>query len=174
VLIGEIFPGGPAARAGLRVGDVVTAVGGVAVNDPNGLNFQVGTRRPGETVPLAVVRDGEPRTLNARVETPPSGPADTRTIEGANNPFGGATVANLSPAAAEEFGVDAFGSGVIITKVSGRDVAAAVGLRPGDIIRSINGEPINSTAELARAAAGYRRGSVITVVRGGREITTRI
>lgn len=59
--------------------------------------------------------------------------------------FTGATVANLSPALAEELGADAFGQGVVVTKVAGGP-AAAVGLQPGDIIHAVNGRPVNRRA----------------------------
>ena len=79
----------------------------------------------------------------------------------------GATVINLSPAAADEYGLDPFLRGVVLTKVSG--IAASQGFRPGDIIRAVNGRRVSTVAELAAAlqATEWR----ITLERGGREIT---
>ena len=81
-------------------------------------------------------------------------------------PLSGATVANLSPAAADEYGLDPFTRGVVIVRVSG--IAANQGFRPGDIVKRVNGASVTSTAGLASALLSDRWR--ITLDRGGREV----
>ncbi|MBC6980649.1 DegQ family serine endoprotease [Caulobacter sp. 17J80-11] len=172
VLVADVYPNGPGARAGLRQGDVVLSVDGGAVNDTAGLNFRVATRRPGDTVTLAVLREGRQQTLKARVEPPPASPAkEERTLDG-QNPMNGAVVANLSPASADELGLDPFaGPGVVVTRISGRSYAGSAGFRPGDIVREVNGRRIQSTRDLLAALGEPARGWAVTIERDGRLIT---
>jgi Do/DeqQ family serine protease len=174
VVVAEVWPGGPAERAGLQAGDVIAAVDGQPVYDEGGLTFRIGAHRPGDSVPLTVRRSGgAERAINVRVEPPPATPqADERTI-GGRNPLGGATVVNLSPARAYDLGVDPFaGRGVLITKVN-QGFAQSVGLQPGDFVREINGQPISTTADLARVLQSGAQAWSVTIQRGGRLITAQ-
>jgi Do/DeqQ family serine protease len=172
VLITDIYPSGPAARAGLRQGDLVTAVNGQAVNDDASLNYQVATRRDGETLNLRYRRDGREQDVRVRVEAPPSRPApDPRQLSGAH-PLQGATVVNLSPALAGELGVDPFnGPGVLIRTVAGRGYAAGAGFQPGDVVKRINGEAVSDTRSLEAVLSRPQGAWQVTIERGGREIS---
>ncbi len=173
VVIADLWPGGPAARAGLRQGDVVLSVDGQTVNDEASLNYRVATRRPGESLTLAVRRTGsEDRTVSVRIDAPPQSPApDLQTISG-RNPFEGATVVNLSPAVAAQNGVDPFaGQGVLIASIAPGGVAQRIGLKPGDFIRQVNGQQVGSTRALTVLLAQPARAWSITIEREGRLIT---
>jgi S1-C subfamily serine protease len=174
VVITEVWPGGPAARAGLAQGDVVVSVNGSEVDDEAGLNYRIGNLSPGAAAELVTRRNGAaPRTLTARVEAPPAQPAaDALTVTG-RNPFAGATVINFSPAAALDNGVDPFaGHGVMVTKVEG-GFAQTIGLRSGDFIRIINGHAINSTADVAQAVRTPAASWTVAIERGGQTITAQ-
>jgi Do/DeqQ family serine protease len=174
VVVTDTWPGGPAARAGLAQGDVVVSVGGEAVNDEAGLNYRIATRRPGEALDLVVRRNGgAPRTLRATVEAPPRvPPPDARTLTG-RNPFSGATVVNLSPAAAFDYGLDPFsGRGVIVTRID-QGYAQTLGLQPGDFVREVNGRRIETTADLAATLQAGGRDWNISIERGGRTISAQ-
>jgi Do/DeqQ family serine protease len=175
VLVSEVWPGGPAARAGVVRGDVIASVGGQPVNDPTSLNYQVATHSPGAPVALVVRKaGGAEHTLNARLETPPDEPAkDQRTIAG-RNPLNGATVINLSPAAADALGLDPFaGRGVVVSSVAG-GYAESLGLQPGDFIRQINGQSIQTVAGLAAVLQSPARSWSIVIERGGQTITAQV
>ena len=174
VVVTDVWPQGPAARAGLAQGDVIISVNGQLVNDDAGLNYTVATRGAGEEVSLSVRRNGgAARTISVRLEAPPSRPAaDPRTLTG-RNPLAGASVVNVSPAAAYQYGVDPFGAqGVLVTAVAG-GFAQQIGLQPGDFIREINGRKLASTAELAAAVQAGPPSWTLVIQRGDRVITAR-
>jgi Do/DeqQ family serine protease len=172
VLVSDLYPDSPAARAGLRQGDLILTVNGQAVNDDAALTYQVGTRRPGEVLELSYLRNGRRDTARVRIEAPPSRPApDPRTLA-ALSPLQGATVVNLSPALAAEAGVDPFAGPGVVIQAPGRSRAAAYGFQAGDVIKAVNGRPVETTRELETALAGSS-GWTITVDRGGRELTGR-
>ena len=173
VLVADVWPGGSAARAGLRQGDVVLTVDGQPVVDVGALNYAIATHRPGDTLVLSVRRDGQTQTLRLRAETAPDTPARDQRVLSGRNPFDGATVVNLSPAVADELGVDPFaGPGVMVVGV-GRGFAMNAGLRPGDLIREVNGRKITSVADLAAAVAQGGGAWRVMIERGGEQISAQ-
>lgn len=150
VLVTEVYPNGPAARAGVRAGDVILQVNGADVFDEQGVRFQAATQRPGADIPIAIIRGQARQSLIARADAPPKTPApDPRDITG-RNPLGGTRVVTLSPGAAEEAGLDPFATGVYVQAMDQGGPAARLGLRPGDIVREINGQPVRTTGDLDR------------------------
>jgi Do/DeqQ family serine protease len=171
-LIADLWPGGPAARAGLRTGDVVLQADGRPVVDAAALNYLIRNARPGDRIALTVRRaDGRDQQLSLRAEPPPASPArDERKLAG-RHPFDGATVVNLSPAVADELGLDPFaGQGVLVTSLE-RGVAMNIGLRRGDIIREVNGVKIASVRELTAAVGQPARIWRLAIERDGRIVT---
>jgi Do/DeqQ family serine protease len=170
-VVADVWPGGAAARAGVKQGDVVTSVDGEPVVDAAALNYAVGNHRPGETVRVSVRRDKAERALSVAAEAAPATPArDEKVIDG-RNPFQGATVVNLSPAVAEEVGIDPFGrAGVLVTKTAA-GVAQQVGVQPGDIIRAVNGRDIKSVTDLTSAVVAPAPVWQVTIERNGRQLT---
>lgn len=171
-LIADVWRGGPADRAGLRQGDVVLQVEGAPIVDAAALTYAIQTRRPGASIPLSVRRaDGRQDTLTLRAEAPPAIPAkDERALSG-RHPFDGATVVNISPAVAEEVGMDLFNAtGVLVVNVQG-GLARGVGLRRGDIVREVNGLRITAVRDLAAAVANPARAWRVTIERDGRTVT---
>ena len=150
VLVNEVYPGGPAERAGLKVGDIVSAVDGRPVDDPPSLVFRIGSRAVGGTVKLSLLRDGKPLTVAVELRRAPEEPPRNVTALEGSHPIAGATVGNLSPAFAEELGVgvDTLARGVIIVKIVRGSPAHRLRLRPGDIVLSVNGQKIETVAEL--------------------------
>lgn len=169
-LVSNLYPGGPAARAGIQEGDLIIAVGGAEVNDPAGVNYRVATARPGELLDVDVLRDGRPRHMRIKLEAPPANPPRDERVLSEDCPLNGATVANLSPAVADEIGMDPFaGRGVVIAR-SGRGYAAAAGFKPGDIVREINGQSISDTRQLQSILRERPRVWRVTIEREGRLI----
>ena len=170
LIITDVYPQGPGARAGLEEGDVITAIDGAEINDQGGLNFRVGTRSPNDTVAVTILRDGRTQTLNARVSALPgdADPGQGATVgQGA---LAGLQGVALNPALADRLGGDPFTSGVVVTGLQRNSIPARIGLRPNDLIVQVDGRPATSVAALARA----QRGSELTIVRGGRKLTGRL
>jgi len=171
-LVADVWPGGAAARAGLKQGDVVTSVEGAPVVDAAALNFAFGTHRPGESLKVGVLRAaGGEQALSVHAEAPPATPARDEQVIGGRNPLQGATVVNLSPAVAEEVGLDPFGEkGVIIIKaVDGQ--AHSIGMQAGDIIRAVNGRDIKDVHDLTNAVIAPARLWQLIIERNGHQIT---
>ncbi|MBI1361402.1 MAG: Do family serine endopeptidase [Alphaproteobacteria bacterium] len=172
VLIGEVYPGGPAAKAGLKKGDIVLSVDGRQVFDEKGMKFVAATKAEGDTVSVETLRNGKERTLSVKLEAPPgASKPDLIQIDG-RNPFAGAQVAELSPALADALGLDPvqFGGGMLIYSVPPRTIARGVGLQPGDIVKEVNGISVKTAADLKRAlnqnAAQWR----VAIERNGKRI----
>lgn len=171
VLIAEVEPGSPAARAGLRANDVVLSVNGTAVNEQGALNFQIATGRPGETANLQVQRGARVETVRVPLQTRPAIPREQRVIA-SGNPLAGATVANLSPDVLQAFGADPDQievQGVVVTTPGEGYAGRGAGFRRGDLIQSVNGRAVRTVGELQSAlnAGGPWR---IEVRRGSRVI----
>ncbi|HEX3366363.1 Do family serine endopeptidase [Phenylobacterium sp.] len=170
-LVADVWPGGAAAKAGVKQGDVVTTVDGEPVVDAAALNYAIGNHRPGETVRVAVRRDKAERPLTMQAEAAPATPARDEKVIAGRNPFQGATVVNLSPAVAEEVGIDPFGrAGVLVTKTAS-GVAQQLGVQPGDIIRAVNGRDIKSVTDLTSAVVAPAPVWQVTIERNGRQLT---
>ncbi|HYD31469.1 MAG TPA: Do family serine endopeptidase, partial [Azospirillaceae bacterium] len=128
VLINGIEEASPAGQAGLKTGDVVTAVNGREVDDPEAMRFRIATLPVGGQAALSVMRGGQTRELSFGLIAPPETPArDTTELKG-RHPMGGATVANLSPALAEEIRFEGTARGVVVLAVERGSAAGQVGL----------------------------------------------
>lgn len=151
VIVRRIDPDGPAAKAGVRVGDVVVAVDGREVDDPGALRFRIASLPLGGQAQLTVLRNGNRRQVNLPLEKPPEVPPRDETRIRGRNPFAGATVVNLSAAVDEEMSLDTMTRGVIVTDVDDNSPAGQLGLDVGDIIVKVDGTTIDRVATLKRA-----------------------
>jgi Do/DeqQ family serine protease len=144
-LVNDVVDGGPAHQAGLRPGEIVTALNGRRVEHPDALGYRLATAGIGSTAELEVYSRGERRTLQIALEAPPA--VEERLIEG-DNPFAGAVVADISPQLAQRLRRAPGGGGVVVLDVDGRSPAARYGLRTGDVIVAVNGQEIASASQL--------------------------
>jgi len=173
VLVNDITDGSPAAQAGIKRGDVITKIDDFEVNDPQSLNFRVATKGVGNTANVTFLRDGQTRAAAVRlIKAPETAPRDITAIDG-RNPLQGAKVANMSPAYAEELNVDVT-SGVMITELDRRSMAARLGFRPGDVVKLINGRKITSVGTLKSALTDKGGDWDVSVERDGRTLKLSI
>jgi serine protease Do len=168
VLIKRVHPEGPAERAGIKAGDVIVRVSGVVVDDPKALTYRIATLTLGEKTKLIVQSGGREKILDLELMAPPeSPPRDLRELLG-QHPLSGVLIANMSPALADELGIEDFEHGVYILRIEDRDIASRMGLKLGDKIVSINRRNIENTRTL-QAEMGKRVASwAIGIKRGGK------
>ena len=167
-LVGTVAPRSPAARAGLKTGDVIVAIDGQVVEDPNAFDYRFTTKPIGHNAQLGVLRGGREQRLAVALETAPDTAREEVTIRGPS-PFQGSKVANLSPALADELRLDAGTEGVVITDVGDNPVTRNFFQR-GDRIVSINNERITRTRDLERAMSQQQRLWRVTIERGGKQM----
>jgi Do/DeqQ family serine protease len=148
VLVTGLYKGGPAAVAGIATGDIVLSVDGLAVDEPQVLRYRIATRLIGATARLSLIRRGLPMEIPVSLIEPPAVPPRNDTWLSGLSPLSGAKAASLSPALAEEVGVDSGISGILLLDVRNGSAADRLGLRAGDIIRAIDDRPISTVAEL--------------------------
>jgi Do/DeqQ family serine protease len=168
-LVASVTPGSPAARAGLKLSDLIVSIDGQPVEDPNAFDYRFATRPLGGTSQIEVQRNGRPVKLTVALETAPDTGRDEITIT-TPSPFQGAKVANISPALADELHLDSGAEGVVVTALTDDGMAANVGFRKGDIILVVNNKKIARTVDLERAVKEAGRLWRITLMRGGQQI----
>ncbi len=175
VVLNQVYPGGPAATAGLRHGDVVLGIDGASVNSMDAVNYLVATHRPGKMVSVRVVQNGHVRVIGVRLNAPPASPPPEETLIGGRNPLTGARVENLSPAVATQLQLNPMLHGVVVAS-AGQSLAANQGFETGDIIQSINGELIGNVNQLNQALlSGERQGGwEIVVNRNGQQLSLAV
>jgi Do/DeqQ family serine protease len=174
VLVRQVHPGGPAARAGLAKGDVVLAVDGTEVLDARGLNFRLAIGAVGEDAELEVWRGGERMTMRLALETPPYDPPPQVTTLTGRHALSGATIANMSPGLNEELGFDLFKRGVVVTAIQRGSDAARLRFRRGDIITGLAGERIESVERLGTVVLERSLPWHLEVERSGRTLAVVI
>jgi serine protease Do len=174
VLVKEIAPGSPAARAGVHVGDVILDIDGHPIEDPEGLRFRVATLPVNAPARLTLWRKGQTRTASATLTPPPEVPPRRITELRGRHPLAGATVGNLNPAFADELGLDTTLKGVVVTKVRDGSAADRLGLEPGDILASLNRRPIDDVTQLLAQLNEARPPWTIAIRREGKLLSVTV
>jgi len=169
-LVANLAPGGPAARAGIKTSDLIISVDGTPVDDPNAFDYRFATKPLGGVAVVGLVRQGKQMTAQIALESLPDTPLEQVEIK-ARSPFLGATVANLSPALADELHLDTQTEGVVIADVAEGSTAQSIGFQKGDIVVSVNNQKIVKPADLDRIASAGGRQWRITIMRGGQQIS---
>lgn len=171
MLVTGVSTGSPAQRAGLRAGDIVYAIDGKEVLDPSSLRYQVATQPVGDAVTLTIVRDGTATNLKMELAAPPELPARQLTQLPNGNILAGVSIANLSPAVAQELGAGLPEQGVVVVAVPPQAPAARTGFpRPGDVVESVNGQKVSSVAEVTRALQASPNQTLFGLNRGGQRV----
>ena len=114
-LVANVATGGPAARAGLKTGDLIVSIDGTVIDDPNAFDYRFATKPLGGNAQLVLLRQGREVAVTVGLQTAPESPREEVEIR-ARSPFLGAKVANLSPALADELRLDAQAEGVVIVE----------------------------------------------------------
>jgi len=172
-LVASVVPNSPAARGGLKSSDLIIAIDGQTVEDPNAFDYRFATRPLGGTSQIEVQRAGKTLKLTLSLETAPDIGRNEIVLTG-RSPFQGAKVANISPAVADELHLDADTEGVVVTDLTDGGTAASLGFQKGDIIVAVNNQKILKTSDLEKATRESSRLWRITLVRGGQQISVTL
>jgi Do/DeqQ family serine protease len=169
-LVSSVLARSPAARAGMRVGDLVVSVDGQDVDDVNAFDYRFATKPLGGQAAVGVMRGGREMKLAVALETVPETPRDEAVIK-TRSPFLGARIANLSPALAEELRMDIDAKGVVVTDVENGSTAYSFGLQKGDIVLVVNNVKIETTHDLVHVLSQPSKLWRLTIQRGGQQIS---
>ena len=171
-VVASVIEKGPAADGGLRRSDVILAVDGVGVDDPESFGYRFATRPLGGVASLTVLRGGKRVVLPVKlVSAPELRPREPVTLSG-RSPLAGLTVMNLSPALAEELAIDASADGVVVGEIEEGSTAARIGFQKGDIIQALNGERMVNSRDVETALKERKRAWEVTISRGGQSVTS--
>lgn len=177
-IVAGVEPSGPAARAGIRQGDVIVSVAGQEVTPDNTLSFIVANTPIGTRVPIVVIRNGQRETLTAAVgerpseavlqgqppaEEPERGTSGEAGAEAARQSLG-LTLQTLTPEIRQQLRLPDTVQGLVVARVNPASSAAEQGLQRGDIILSINQRPVRTPQEAAAAVAEARKAGRDTVL----------
>ena len=166
-LVAEAQKNSPAAEAGVKSGDVITAVDGETVADPHDLARRIAALGPKKTAKLAIIRNGAPMTINVTLGTMPAdktASAESRNSEDNGGPAQALAKLGLTLHAAH--GQD----GVLVTDVDPDGAAADKGLKQGDVILEVAGKSVNQVSDVAEAidtAKSDGKKSVLLRVKSG-------
>ena len=175
-LITSVMDGQPAAKAGIKTGDVITAVGGEKIDDSNQLLRRVAALRPGDSTELTLLRKGSPLTVTVTL-----GERDTKKLaqnapsqENGEDEAGpdkiasviGLSVRAVSAREAKALGMDK-AQGVLITEVTDGSEAEQSDVRPGDVVLEVNQRMVNTPEEFKKIVAedGKKKGVVMLQIR---------
>jgi Do/DeqQ family serine protease len=150
-IVSSVEPGGPADRAGVQQGDVITAINGKVVNGSNEVRNDIAGTAPGSRVKLSVVRDGRERQVEATLaQMPDRGRASNDNAAPRDRGRLGMSLEPLTPSLANQLGTKTK-TGVVVDEVTPGGPAADAGLRSGDVIKQVNRKPVAGVEEVQQA-----------------------
>jgi serine protease Do len=167
----DVTSDGPSAKAGLKAGDIIRKFNGHAVEGAGQLIAMVTAASPGSVATLDILRDGQPMTIKVTLGQRPENLAQSGAGGKSKGPsegtLRGISVQGLTSDLRNQLGVSPQTPGVVITDVDPNSPAAEVGLQQGDIIQSINRQPVRSVADYNRLAAEAKGQTLLRIIRQG-------
>ena len=159
-LVSQVVDGSPAEKAGIRSGDVITAVNGQPVKSNSELRNSIGLMRVGDKVEIGLLRDGKPIKVTAVIADTTATSADVGPAESIHKAFEGATLADAPD-----------GGGALVKNVEPGSAAAQSGLRNNDVIVGANTGKVTNLQQLKERAKNsnvlvlqVRRGNSILLI----------
>jgi serine protease Do len=169
-IVADVVAGGPAARAGLQQGDIVTAINGQAVDDNRDLTRKVAAVPAGASATFSVSRSGKPLQIKATIGVRPDEKvASNEPATGGPAPASanaaGLALSSLTPESRRTYGVaDGVNSGAVITKVDPDSDAADKGLQPGDVVLKVGNRTVRTPADFQTGVAEAKKGGRSSVL----------
>jgi serine protease Do len=155
VLVGDVVPRSPADKAGIKAGDVVLEINKKAVVDSRHLKLAVGQIKPGETVPVKLLRKGDTRTVDVTIreqnkETDGEKPEAEVEESSGTDALQGVGVTDLDRQTRQELQIPSTVKGAVISSVEPGSAAAEAGLKVGDVITEINHQAVKSAEDAVK------------------------
>jgi serine protease Do len=164
-LVSSVADDGPAAKAGLKVGDVIVEYNGKPVEDSNQLPILVARTGVGKDAQVTVIRDKKRMPISVKI-----GELKEKEVVASAPQTGklGLNVQNVTPEIAESLGLNR-ASGVVITSVQPQSAAAEAGLRRGDVVLEVNRKPVANSDEFRKLETQTKPGEnlLLLIQRGG-------
>jgi serine protease Do len=164
-VVTQVEPSSPGAKAGLKVGDIITEVNGKTVADAGALQVEVGQRKPGTTLHLTAMRDGKSVDLPVTLEAMNKGGSDNLSADaGHGKPRWGLGLADLTPELRQQLQASDEVHGAVIERVTPGSPADNAGLQQGDVITEVNRQPVSSAADVQKALGSVSKDSTALVL----------
>jgi serine protease Do len=159
-LVSQVEDGSPAAKAGLKVGDVITELDGEKVNDSSELQMQVSEKEPGTTIQLGILRNGKSMTIPVTLESLGNREKSASEVgeHGQGKMRWGLALDDLSPEIRQQLQAPADVHGAVVEQVKPGSPADDAGLQKGDIITQVNRKDVNSASDVQQALASMPKG----------------
>jgi hypothetical protein len=161
VLVVSVSQGGPADKAGIKMGDVVRKLNGQPVQNPQQLTDMVAQQHPGAEAPLEILRGGQLIEVNVTFAKRPAGCAALSITEGA---LRGVGVQKLTPALRAQWSVPSNVEGMLVSQIDAQSASARVGLQVGDVIEEINRQAVHNLEVLGRVAAELKDQELVLLI----------
>jgi len=168
IIVASVEKDSAADKAGLKSHDVLLEMSGKKIESYDSFRNEVAMLTPGSKVVFKVMRDGKTREIAVTLAERPMTMAQSNQPEGRQQSQEtlGIEVQTVTKDLAERFGY-ALGDGVIVTRVASGSPAANAGIQPGDLIQSVNREPVNTANEFEKAIAATKGNKVLLLVKRG-------
>jgi Do/DeqQ family serine protease len=172
VLVTNVLPDSPAETAGIRRGDIIRSVAGQTVDDPDSFGYRFALLGVDGAADMGILRGEDELSTRIALAPPPEIPPRDPVRITSRTPLGGAVVANVSPAVADEMQLQGVYEGVVVTEIEERSVAARYGFEPGDVILEVNGSRVGTSRELDALMLSGRGYWAMRINRAGQLIST--
>jgi serine protease Do len=163
-LVGEVSPDTPAARAGIKRGDVILQLNGQPVTSANDLRLHISQMAPGTNVKLQISRDGKTQDVSLALGELPEKAEAAKASEAGSGGLDGVDVQELTPDIAEQLQLAPGTRGVVVSNVDPASAAAAAELQRGDVIQEVNHKPVANIEQYKQALATAGKQSVLLLV----------
>jgi serine protease Do len=175
VLIGDVFKGQPADKAGIKRGDVVQSIDGKPTESANSLRNLVASIYPGKTVPVELLRNGKRQTVNVKLTSRDGSEASLAQSGGGQQGAGqaaqgdgkflGMTVEAITPELREKLGLPkGWSQGVAVSQLDRGSAAAQEGIRVGDVIMEVNRKAVASVKDFSQLTGGLKAGDSVLLL----------
>jgi serine protease Do len=159
-LVGDVLADTPAEKAGIRSGDYIIEFDGKPIQDSNHLIRIVAEYKPGARASIKLIRDGREKVLNVTLGERPDQPPQRLSSTTPDEEQFGMQVSNVDDELARRYDLQAE-AGVVVTDVEEGSVAAKEGIRPGDLIREVNKQPVRHLGDFRRIIGQAKAGEII-------------